>query len=105
MPRSKIHRQVDAAKNQAKSNETTSPVDPTISPKALARLDGGRIAYLKQIRSEEVSSLFPQIPEIGPGFLLFALLAADGTPVMITNTREAAIATAKENHLELVSVH
>ena len=87
------------------TNETTNPVDPVISPEALARLGGGRIAYLKQIRSEEVSSLFPQIPEIGPGFSLFALLAADGTPVMITNTREAAIASARDNQLELVSVH
>ena len=105
MPKSKTRRQADAANNQAKSSETKSPVDPGISPEALARLDGGRIAYLKQIRSEEVSSLFPQIPEIGPGFSLFALLAADGTPVMITNTREAAIASARDNQLELVSVH
>jgi hypothetical protein len=104
VPKSKTRRQADPAKNQAKTSETR-PVDPAISPKALERLDGGRIAYIKQIRSEQVSSLFPQIPEIGPGFSLFALLAADGTPVMITNTREAAIATAKENQLELVSVH
>jgi hypothetical protein len=103
--KSKIRRQADATKNQARTSDTTSPVDPAISPEALARLDGGRIAYLKQIRSEEVSSLFPQIPEIGPGFSLFALLAADGTPVMITNTREAAIASARDNQLELVSVH
>jgi hypothetical protein len=96
--------QGDAAKNQMTS-ETSSPVEPVISPEALARLDGRRIAYLKQIRSEEISSLFPQIPEIGPGFCLFALLAADGTPVMITNTREAAIASARDNQLELVSVH
>ena len=45
------------------TNETTNPVDPAISPEALARLGGGRIAYLKQIRSEDVSSLFPQVPE------------------------------------------
>jgi hypothetical protein len=97
--------QGDAAKNQAMTSETSSPIDPVISPEALGRLDGGRIAYLKQIRSEEVSLLFPQVPDIGPGFSLFALLAADGTPVMITNTREAAIASARDNQLELVSVH
>jgi hypothetical protein len=95
----KTRRQADAAKNQAKT------IDSAISTKALERLDGGRVAYIKQIRSEEVSSLFPQVPEIGPGFSLFALLAADGTPVMITNTREAAIASARDNQLELVSVH
>ena len=87
------------------TNETTNPVDPVISPEALARLGGGRIAYLKQIRSEDVSSLFPQVPEMAPGLSLFALLAADGTPIMITDTREAAIANAWHNELEMVSVH
>jgi hypothetical protein len=87
------------------TSETTSPVKPVISPEALARLDGGRIAYVKQIRSEDVSSLFPQVPEMAKGFRLFALVAADGTPIMITDTREAAIASARDNQLALVSVH
>jgi hypothetical protein len=104
VPKSKTRRQADAAKNQAKTSET-SPVDPAISPKALERLDGGRIAYIKQIRSEEVSSLFPQVPEMAKGFRLFALVDAEGTPIMITDTREAAIAGARDNQLELVSVH
>jgi hypothetical protein len=86
-------------------SEISVQVDAAISPEALARLDEGRIAYVKQIRSEEVSSLFPQVPEMAKGFRLFALLAADGTPIMITDTREAAIASARDNQLELVSVH
>jgi len=76
-----------------------------ISPEALARLGGGRIAYLKRIRSEDVAMLFPQAPEVAPGLNLFALLAADGTPIMITDTREAAVANAWDNQLEMVSVH
>jgi hypothetical protein len=87
------------------TNQTTNPVDPVISPEALAQLGGGRIAYIKQIRSEEVSSLFPQVPQMAAGLSLFALLAADGTPIMITYTREAAIANAWDNQLEMVSVH
>ena len=87
------------------TNETTNEAHPVISPQALAQLGGGRIAYLKQIRSEDVSTLFPQAPEMAPGLNLFALLAADGTPIMITDTREAAIANAWDNELEMVSVH
>jgi hypothetical protein len=97
--------QADSAKNQAMTSETSNPVDPAISPEALARLDGGRIAYVKQILSEEISSLFPEVPDMTPGLRLFALLAADGTPIMITNTREAAIASARDKKLELASVH
>ena len=33
------------------------------------------------------------------------LHAADGTPILVTDTREAAIANAWSNELETVSVH
>jgi hypothetical protein len=76
-----------------------------ISPEALALLGGGRIAYVKTIRSEDVPALFPQAPEIAPGLKLFALHAADGTPIMLTDSREAAVANAWSHELETVSVH
>ena len=76
-----------------------------ISPEALAQLGDGRIAYVKTIRSEDVPALFPQAPEIAPGLKLFALHAADGTPIMLTDSREAAVANAWSQELETVSVH
>jgi hypothetical protein len=60
---------------------------------------------VRSIRSEDVASLFPQAPEIAPGVELFALHAADGTPIMLTDTREAALANAWSQDLEAVSVH
>ena len=76
-----------------------------ISPEALAQLGDGEIAYVKTIRSEDVHALFPQVPEIEPGLKLFALHAADGTPIMLTDSREAALANAWSQELETVSVH
>jgi hypothetical protein len=76
-----------------------------ISPEALASLGDGKIAYVKSIRSEDVHSLFPEAPEIAPGLELFALHAADGTPIMLTDSREAAVANAWSHELEAVSVH
>lgn len=86
-----------------KMNDTTSQT--AISPEALALLGGGRIAYVKAIRSEDVATLFPQAPKIAPGLRLFALHAADGTPIMLTDSREAAVANAWSQELEAVSVH
>ena len=60
---------------------------------------------MKAIRSEDVASLFPQAPHIAPGVQLFALHAADGTPMMLTDSREAAIANAWSQELETVSLH
>ena len=37
--------------------------------------------------------------------VIFALHAADGTPMMLTDTREAAVANAWSHELEAVSVH
>jgi hypothetical protein len=78
-----------------------------ITQEALAHLGDGEIAYVKTIRSEDVRALFPQVPEmeIEPGLKLFALHAADGTPIMLTDSREAAVANAMSQKLEMVSVH
>ncbi|HSM43211.1 MAG TPA: DUF1150 family protein, partial [Afifellaceae bacterium] len=40
-----------------------------------------------------------------PGMKLWALLNADGTPILVADSRSAAIAKAHENELETVSVH
>ena len=76
-----------------------------VSIEALAQLGEGHIAYVKQVRSEDVPDLFPQAPKIAPGLMLFALHAADGTPIMLTDSREAAVASAWSNELQAVSVH
>lgn len=83
------------------SNETTK----TMPQEAFAALGGGQIAYLRPLRSEDVRSLFPQAPELQPGMNLWALLSAAGQPIMLTDSRAAAIASAHENDLETVSVH
>lgn len=86
-------------KHDAETNKTV------MSEQAFAVLGGGKIAYVKAIKSEDVHSLYPQAPEMQPGMELFALHAADGTPIMVTDTREAAVANAWSNELETVSVH
>ena len=79
--------------------------NPIMSTQAFAVLGGGKIAYVKSINSEDVHGLYPQAPEMQPGMKLFALHAADGTPILVTDTREAAVANAWSNELEAVSVH
>ena len=71
----------------------------------LANLGGGRVAYLRAMRSEEVNKLFPAAPALQPGLQLFALLGADGSPIAVTNSRDAAVANAMQQELEMMSVH
>lgn len=72
---------------------------------SLADLGSGRVAYVRPLKSEEVPSLFPQAPNMAAGLQLFALLGADGTPILLTDTKEAALANAWQNDLVTVSVH
>ena len=76
-----------------------------LSTDEFAHLGQGAIAYVKTIRSEEVPALFPQAPSIQPGLDLFMLLGADGVPILLTDSRETALANASENQLQTVSVH
>jgi len=85
--------------------DATPGTDQAISIETLAHLGEGQIAYVKQVRSEDVPRLFPQAPQIAPGLKLFALHGADGTPIMLTDSFEAAVASAWQNELETLSVH
>lgn len=77
----------------------------SIDPAALAALGGGHIAYVKGMTSDEVTRIFPHAPRLEPGLKLFALLGADGAPILLTDSREAAVANALANDLETVSLH
>ena len=76
-----------------------------LTPQEFAHLGDGSIAYVKTIKSEDVKRLFPEAPAIRPGLQLFALLGADGSPIMLTDSKDAAIANAWQHELQPVSVH
>jgi hypothetical protein len=82
-----------------------SPPRPLLTDEQLSNLGGGKVAYVRSIRSEELSRLFPVAPPVQPGLQLFALIAADGTPIIVTDSRDAAIANAMSQDLEMVSLH
>ena len=76
-----------------------------LTAQEFAHLGDGAIAYVKTIKSEDAQRLFPQAPAIRPGLNLFALLAADGSPILLTDSKDAAIANAWEHELQTVSLH
>jgi len=86
-------------------SNTATARTPDLTPQEFAQLGDGSLAYVKTINSEDVARLYPQAPPLRPGLKLFALLGADGSPIMITDSRDAAIANAWENELETVSLH
>jgi hypothetical protein len=76
-----------------------------ISESELATLGGGAVAYIKTLTSDEASRMFPAIEGLPQGINLFSLHAADGTPLALTDTKQAAIGHAIDDDLEIASVH
>ena len=86
-------------------DDTGDAARPAISQKAPAQLGGGQVAYMKPLNGSQVQSLFPDAPPLSDEHRLWALLSADGTPIMLADSREAVIANAYENQLHMVTVH
>jgi hypothetical protein len=76
-----------------------------VSQEMLATLGENRVAYIKAIRSEEVAFLSADAPLLAPGYRVFVLHAADGTPMLIADSLEAAMANAASREIETVSLH
>jgi hypothetical protein len=55
--------------------------------------------------SEEAQERFPSIDNLPRGLTLYALHAADGTPIALTDTRQAAMSHALGDDLEIAMVH
>jgi hypothetical protein len=71
----------------------------------LAHLGEGTVAYLRKIDSDELKGKFPSLQEIASGMEIWALFAANGQPILLSDERDTAIAGALENHLTTVAIH
>lgn len=78
---------------------------PAISEVELARLGGGEVAYIRTLTSDEARAMFPTVEGLPNGINLFTLHAADGTPIALTDTRQAALSHAMDDELAIASVH
>ncbi|MEM9221086.1 MAG: DUF1150 domain-containing protein [Pseudomonadota bacterium] len=87
------------------SGNEIARADQFISADQLAILGEGHVAYVRQIRSEDVPDVFPGAPRMAPGYLIWALLSATGAPIVLADSPQAVFANAIDNNLVTVSVH
>lgn len=70
-----------------------------------AHLGEGVVAYMREIDSDDLKNKFPGLPEIDSGLRLWALFAANGQPIMLTDEKSSALASAMQHDLTPVSIH
>jgi len=71
----------------------------------LANLGDGQVAYIKVLTSDQAREMFPTIEGLPNGIALFSLHGADGTPIALTDTIQAAVGHAMEDELAIAAVH
>lgn len=77
----------------------------SMTAEQFAHLGEGAVAYLKKVNSDDMRDRYPGMPEIEPGLELWALFAANGQPILLTDERSNAIGAAVQNQLIPVSIH
>ncbi len=82
-------------------NKTTLKV----TEQQLAHLGGGVLAYVREIANTEAVQLLGGKSKFPPHAKLYCLHNADGTPISISGSREAAVGDALEHDLIPASVH
>jgi hypothetical protein len=81
------------------------PHKPLMSLTELAQLGDGKVAYIKVMSHDEAKELFPAVDNLPEGIDLYSLHAADGTPLILTDSRSAAVGHAIGDELEIAAVH
>jgi hypothetical protein len=93
--------QVSTRGSKAKARSTVH----IMSDVELANLGDGEVAYIKVLTSDQAKQMFPTVEGLPNGINLFSLHGADGTPIALTDTIQAAVGHAMEDELAIASVH
>lgn len=78
-----------------------------VTKEALAALGGSSLVYIREItaRDARADTPAPELAELDPDAILYAVHAADGERLAILDDRQAAFAAARGHELDPVSVH
>ena len=88
-----------------KKRQVASARSAIMSMRDLARLGDGKVAYIRKMTAEEATQMYPAVEGIPHGINVYALHAADGTPLALTDSRQAALGHAMGDELEVAPVH
>lgn len=92
-------------KTVRRRSRAKAAVAPAITAAELLKLGGGHIAYIRTMTSDQAKAMFPAVEGLPQGINLYALHAADGTPIALTDSMQAAVGHAMGDDLEIATLH
>lgn len=79
--------------------------EPLMSDEEFADLGQGEWAYIRPLTPQQAKDVFPTVDDLPNDVDLYALLAADGTPIVLTDDKGTAISHAMGDELEIAHLH
>lgn len=76
-----------------------------VTENEFAHLGEGSIAYVRQIKSDELKARFPGLPQIQSGLNLWAVFGANGQPMMVADEQAVAISAAVNRDLRPFAIN
>jgi hypothetical protein len=76
-----------------------------LSVEELAQLGKGALSYIREVEGRDVIRMVGEQAQVAPDAKLFCLFNANGSPISISGTREAAADSAVEHELVAISLH
>jgi hypothetical protein len=73
-----------------------------LSELEFSRLGAGQVAYMRKVKTDDLATSFPALPPMTPGVELWALFAANGDPIVLSDERDNVLVGAQEHELQTV---
>lgn len=86
-------------------NAKRTDIHHVIAPPELAALGTGAWGYIREIEAGHAAQLLGPRINVPDNIKLFCLYGADGTPMSISGSFEAAFVAAREHEITPLSVH
>jgi hypothetical protein len=91
--------------NKSESKTDLNTTEAKLTAQQLAHLGGGVLGYVREIENAQATALLGGQRKFPANARLFCLYNADGSPISISGSREAAVGDAMEHDLIAASVH
>ena len=70
-----------------------------LTDQEFASLGQNEVGYIRKMKSEDLTARFPAISQIAPGLDVWALFAANGMPIVLSDRQAAVMQGASENEI------
>ena len=75
------------------------PAKLILSDLDLASLGSGEVGYIRKMKSDDLTARFPALNQLAPGLDVWALFAANGMPIVLSDRQSAVLEGASDNEI------